>query len=632
MTQKKVQESDVKNFSNEKQTAVDDTQKITVQQVESRWRSMFSDNGNLIPSIGAGQIFPSQFVNGIGSMFINDPYMMNQRVKQLKTTGRFLERSEIENALTSPDQNELTIRQATKGIIGLTYPLYRLQMLYEGILTYRYYIEPRYVSKKDMKSPRFKSDWKLVDMWGKKLNPARQFRRIVSEVILEGKRAYYIRQSYNSTTEKENVDYVYFQELPSDWYKIIKHSTDSYEVVAFNFSYFWQAGTDLGQFPPVFAQYYKELMSITSIGKNGKKYIDKKLAPKDVVIEYNSETMEWFYWKELPANECFTFCFTESDDLQISPFASLLLQAQDLGSYSLLQQQLLTVPLYSMILGELPINDNNKSGNFLDDFTLSPEAVKMFEAKVNSTLPPGTTYNMVPSVENELYHFQEIPNANKIYNSGLQQLINTSGASTLMTTTEKPSVAQVSAGKIIETRFIDRMYAQFENACNILLADMKIKGDLKFDWQFFLHGDSFSEKDKLEATEKSLSLGQLELFPEYLSYHSKTLLDAVSNADWVESSGLYDSFKPLINTFGSSNQTSSKSSGRKKIDENKIENDNTAKSIDSGTNVAENRFSISKCIVCGKELDNNSVGPFCSDDCKETYILENYDEYGERNE
>lgn len=601
-------------------------QRVSVQQVENKWKQVFSSPiGG-----GFGGVAPGGYLLNIGASFVNDPYLLNQRIKQLSTLPAFTDREQIEESLKNPENNEFDLREATHSMIYLTYPLYRLQMLYEGILKYRSYIEPRYVDKKEMNTPRFKSDWKLVDMWQKKLNPQKQFRRIVAEVIPEGKRAYYLRQSYNSTTGSENVNYVHFQVLPSDWYKIIKHSTDSYEVVAFNFAYFWQAGTELGQFPEIFTRYYDQLMTATSFDENGNKWIDPRKTPDDVVVEYNQETMTWFYWKELPADECFVFSFTESDDLQVSPFASLLLQAQDLASYSLLQQQLLTVPLYSMLLGEMPLHDDNKSGNYTDDFRLSPEAVNAFEAKVNSSMPPGTTYNIVPSENNQLYHFQEIPNANKIYNIGLQQLINTSGASTLMTTTEKPSVAQVAAGKIIETRYIDRMYDQFAWACNIILEKMYEFGDLKFRWQFYIHGDAFSEKDEIAAVEKSLSMGQLELLPKYLSYHDKSLMDAITDADWVETSGIYDKFKPLVNTFGMSSTTKQTgTSGRPKMDLDKIENDNTANSVDSGTNTSDTRFSLKHCVVCGGDV-NEEHYPFCSEECKESYIEEQRDDYEEQ--
>ena len=549
----------------------------TIRDVENVWKRLFSNK----------EVNITKFIGDYGKVFTNDPYLLNQRIKQMKTLPSFLDRDTIEKALLNPENSEQSLRSATRSMLYLTYPLYRMMMLYEGILTYKDYFLPLYVDKADMDKPRFKSDAKFVDMWKKKLNAPKQLRRIVAEVIAEGKKAYYLRQSYNAETGNEKVDYVHFQDLPSDWYKIIKHSTESYAVVAFDFTYFWQAGADVDQFPPIFKKYYEELKEATET-KNGKRYIDPNKISGQGLLEYSSESMRWSYWRELPSNECFVFSFTEADDLQVSPFASLLLQAQDLSSYSLLQQQLLAVPLYSMILGEIPLAKENASGSHVDDYALSPMSVELFEGKVNANMPPGTTYNMVPTTDNELYHFEAIPNANEIYDKGLQQMINTSGTSTLMTTTEKPSVAQVAAGKIIEKRYIDRIYEQFAWAINIIFGDLYDNGDMKYRWQYRIFGDAFSEADDKKALEASLSLGQIELLPKYLAYHDLSLSDAVTASDYVASSKIYDKFKVLVSSFNN-NVTGSSNNGRPSKSEDEIDNDNTAASVDSGQNTSEVR-------------------------------------------
>ena len=548
----------------------------TIKDVENAWKKLFNKK----------DVSLSQILQGYGNVFTNDPYLLNQRIKQLKTLPSFLDRDTIEKALINPENNEFELRTATRSMLYLTYPLYRMMMLYEGILTYKDYFLPIYVNKEEMDKPRFKSDMKFVDMWRKKLNAKKQFRRIVAEVLAEGKKAYYLRQSYDSSKDNENVDYVHFQDLPSDWYKIIKHSTESYAVVAFDFTYFWQAGTSLDMFPPIFKQYYDELTEITDI-RDGKKYIDPLKDNNKGLLEYNSEKGAWAYWRELPSDQCFVFSFTESDDLQISPFAALLLQAQDLSSYSLLQQQLLAVPLYSIILGEIPLSKDNQSGAHIDDYALSPMSVDLFENKVNSNMPPGITYNMVPTTDNELYHFEAIPNANEIYDKGLQQMINTSGTSTLMTTTEKPSVAQVAAGKIIEKRYIDRMYEQFAWAVNIIFKNLYLDGDIHYRWEYRIFGDAFSEQDDKKDLEKSLSMGQSELLPKYLAYHDMSLSDAITAIDYVDSTEVYDKFTVLRSSFNTNIEDMQP--GRKKKSENEIDNDNTASSVDLGEDTSEVR-------------------------------------------
>jgi endogenous inhibitor of DNA gyrase (YacG/DUF329 family) len=625
-------------------------QNYTVQNTENKWKKLFSSyaSSGMGGSGYGGGFSNGSFVNS-GSMFVNDPYLLNQRVKQLKTSPGFLDRETIENALLNPEFSELGLRQAMHSELYLAYPLYKLLMLYEGILTYKNYVFPKYVPKADMATPRFKSDTTFMDMWVKKLDAQKQFRRIVGEVLAEGKRAYYLRQSYNASTSNERVDFVHFQELPSDWWKIIKKSTDSHFVVAFNFAYFWMPATSTGQFDPIFAQYYEELMGATEYNGGVPQINSKKIQkPEDVTVEYNSETMSWYYWKELPSDKCFVFSFDETNPTQISPFSSLLLNAQDLSTYSLLQQQLLSIPLYSIILGQIPMHDDAKNTSATDDFRFSPDAIDLFEGSTNVKLPPGVSYGMTPSTNNTMFNFKEIPNAESIYSKGLQQMIATSGTTGLLSTTDKPSVAMVKTAQTTEMRFVDRMYSQFAQACNVTLRDMYEIGDLKYEWEFKIFGNSFTDDDKEAVCLKDMGLGQKALLPEFFAYHDLTLVDADGICNYVDSLKIYDKFQPLVNSFttaGDSKGGQDKINGRPSADENNLQSDSTSSSIDSGTNTADMKsFSTKgnevydvlmscKCPNCGAVVyvDNKNY-PFCNDVCKEAFIEQLLEERKEEEE
>ena len=119
------------------------SQPVSVQQVENRWKQVFSSP----VGAGFGGVYPGGYMLNVGASFVNDPYLLNSRIKQLSTRSSFTDRDKIEESLKNPENNEFLLREATHSMIYLTYPLYRLQMLYEGILKYRSYIEPRYVKK-----------------------------------------------------------------------------------------------------------------------------------------------------------------------------------------------------------------------------------------------------------------------------------------------------------------------------------------------------------------------------------------------------------------------------------------------------------------------------------------------------
>lgn len=548
----------------------------TIKETENRWKKVF---GNLYGYNTSG--FPNAV--SIGSSFGNNPFIANERIKKISTQPHLAKREDIENALLDPGNNELTLRGATHSIINQTYPLYKLLYLYEGILAYKHYVQPLYVSKDEMTKPRFKSDERLIDMWIKKLNPKKSFRRIVAEILMEGKRAYILRQKYESTTDKERVDYVMLQDVPSDWFRITSITSDSYYGISFDFFYFTMPGTSLAQFPEYFTEIFEELMGYGTSTADGTIILDpdKIKNSERITCEYNSELSTWAYWAEIPANLVWTFCFTEADAFAVSPFISLLLMGSDLANYSLLQQQLVSAPLSSLILGEMLVEPETKHTGFTtDNFAISPEAMTLFESSINAVLANANiAYKMTPSTKNQMFNVPSVPNAQNIYNEAVRGIINTAGSGALQTLSEKPSVAQTNNARITEFRFIDRIYAQFEHFVNTIFEEMYEIGDLKFRWCFRIFGNSFLERDDLNNLEKSLTMGQVELMPKYLAMHDMSMLDAVTLCDYVESTGLYDKLRPLVSSY-TMNSESINENKKENVDENK--NLNKEEVIDEG--------------------------------------------------
>lgn len=562
-----------------------ETNILKTTEVENRWKNLFN-------RLGYNNIFPTIY-DGLGSAYRTNPFIANDRIKRLSTSSRMAERDDIENSLLDIENNEELLRGATRSIFNQAYPLYKLAYLYEGALAYHNYVYPVYVDKEEFKTPRFKSDEKFTDMWIKRLDPKRSFRRIVSEVLFEGKCFYALRQKYNSTTEKEKVEYALLQKLPSDYIKITNLTDESYFGISFNFFYFMTPGASLDQFPPYFRDLYLELMNF--VDEKTKFPLTLNEFNKKFTVEYNSRNDTWAYWAELPTNLVWSFSFTEGDALVTSPFVSLLLMGSDLTNYSLLQQQLVSAPLNSLILGEIATDsDTRKSGWSVDNFAVSPEAVSLFENSINSTLANGNiAYKMTPSTKNQMFNIPNIPNGEVVYNEAMRGLVNTAGSGALQSLSEKPSVSQTNNSKISEFRYVDRIYKQFEHFVNTVFEDMYENGDLKFNWRFKIFGNSFLEKEEFSELEASLSLGQMQFFQRYLAYKDLTLLDSSVGIDYIESTGIYDKFKPFLSAF---NTNAAELNNKEKKDNPKggrpgienPDNENTAASKNLGESDARN--------------------------------------------
>jgi hypothetical protein len=578
----------------------------TLENTANRWTNLFSSKyGNC------------DLLLAMQNALSKNPYVQNQRLKQLKSYPVFYDRNTLEIALQSPQSNEQTLREASYALSSSVFPLYKLMRMYPDILTYKGYAYSKYVPTKDLNTPRYKSDSKIVHMFLDKFKPKYTFRRIAQEVFKEGKRAYIYRQSINTETGKEKVDYALLQELASDWWKPTYKGADNYIGASFNFTYFWQVGTSIDQFPPVFRQYYEELMGCTNKTSTGYE-IDYGKAPQNSSVEFTGGN--WFFWKELPNDLCFVFSCDESNVWIVPPFISLFLQAQDLSNYLLLQQQLTSIPLNSIVLGEIPFHDNgsgSKSGGYTNDLRLNDTMVTGFLDMFNGIAPSGSSMFAAPFQNMKLFNFPQVPNGEKIYTEALQQFIGSAAVNGLQTTSEKPSISQVKAAMSIEAGFADVLYDQFMNCINVIFEKWL---NLKFCWRYKIFGDRFSDKDTIQSLKDGLSMGQSYLLPKYAAMHDLDIEDTDALANQVKSSGIYNKMIMVKSAF----QSSDKKNGRP-INEDPM-SDGTGNSQDSGMNTAEGRtFTIRKCLVCGEEVDKD-LYPFCSEECMEEFKETNYEE------
>ena len=86
----------------------------------------------------------------------------------------------------------------------------------------------------------------------------------------------------------------------------------------------------------------------------------------------------------------------------------------------------------------------------------------------------------------QLQQFEEQVNSSKIYSDVLQQFLSNSGTGGLVSTNPKPSVAQVKSTQMIESRFADVFYGQFQNFMNIVF---KKYAKLAYTWNFHIQGN-----------------------------------------------------------------------------------------------------------------------------------------------
>lgn len=541
---------------------------------------------------------------------LSNPQLRNNILQNLKTIPYLPDRETMEQALTNPRANEKLLRAIGGNLFTSSFPLYKLIRFYEGVLTYHSYVFPQNIKPEYMDKERFKREERFVNDWLDKLNPKYNFRRITQEVMQEGKRAYYLREAFakgrDGEPEKEGVIPSYdlanrravsvtLQDLPDDYIKITGRSSQSYYTIDFNFAYFFnEPGANIDDYPPIFKRYLREIEGFVGVNDKGHLgIINEELASKFKNARFGYENSRFkgrsfYYWVNIPGDVCQVFSADESSPLQAPNFLGLFLMGSDLQAYNILQQQLTSIPLYSMVIGELPIDEKDKN----EPLVLNTDAVDYFSNMINSLMPNGSVFLMSPTKNNRAITFNEQPNATKVYTSALQDMIATAGMAGLLSTTDKPNLSQNKASQKTEKRFVDILYEQFKDFVNRRLDRMTEEGYLRYDWKFDIFGDIFSDDEEFEVLGRALTAGETYYLPRRLAMKNLTLQDATILAHQVKASGIYDLLEPLVSAYqqsGKGKKDPFDTETKKSIPDSKVENEHTARSKEAGTNLIEGR-------------------------------------------
>ena len=519
-----------------------------------------------------------------------NPYVQNARIKGLRSQPMQFQRQQIEDMLKNAQNNEQSLRQVSSGLNFTSYPFYKLKTTIASIPTYRWYYMPQYIDRTQARSEEFKRERRFIDKFCKRLDPSKHGRIITQQTLDEGKVFRYMRYNYDKSSN--NVYGVDLQELPSDYCKIVGRNSDSYYSVAFNFVYFWQPGTSVEQFDPIFKDYFSMLMDSTEIApyrkKNGGKVINMAKASqvigKNPNVSIEKVAGDYYFWVTLPTDCCFTFGIDFSNALQASMLMGLFLTGADLSQYEYLQKQLLQVPLYALLTGEIPYHDEKQS-KAEDDYRLSPTGLayyqSLFYKMMDTNDTSGVDFFAAPLKNMQLHALDSAPNATDIVTKSYQDFLTKAGINGIIATTDKPMAALVASTQKVESQYASLIYSQFMNMMNRTFERM----NLNYDWRFVMFGDVFGDNERLKAAKEGMTLGIMADAYIYNALLGRTLEDDLATGAEMVESGIMELRIPLKSSYtasGGDGKDGSNPVGRPSTTIEEIESEKTEESIDQG--------------------------------------------------
>lgn len=562
-------------------------ERITLDALQQRWRDVFKNYG----SLGFDTLNRAWNDN---VNFLNNPFLQNNRVKQINSPVRKLTKEEMQNAVDNPEYHEDTLRSVSMGLYYTNYIYQNLIQLNRNTPKYNFYATPLYTEGPNFSKEELRKDSKRVDKILKSFNPQLTFKTVATQVNAQGKCSYLVRTSYN----KNDVDFLLLQKLNSEMVKITGFGSKQQFVASFNMIIFLEPAYDVSQYPKFIRDTWEEMIKqeiIIEDKKTRRKKVNPRAKiPRGHILEGRSDGT-YMYWVKLPQDLCYTFYSDGAHPNAFPDTIGLFTDLNDLADYRWLQGNLLSKGVNSVLTAEVPIVKDPKAGS--DATVISPDTILGYQDFFAQNISANIFPFFAPFEKFELHTLENQPESMDIIYSRIRDLIATSGNSALLPITDKPSIASVKAAQSLQASKNDYLTRQFQDFLNNVINE---NFDLKYTWNVTLWGDVFFWRDDVKITKELVISGMHGLLPKLLSAQDQTLEDYKGSTIYMDALDIkIKTAEEVKQELAGANPV-----GRPKLNDTDIENDNTGTSNDQGNNVSEIKLSASiKCAKCGRELD-----------------------------
>ena len=639
--QKINEQKEVLNMSSNTTTQPKETP-VTIDKIQASLTGLY----NKLLGVDKGN-FGAQNEAWMGSLLnFNqyNPFLQNQRLKMINSTPGDMDMETLTKALSSPNGSEVSLRKQGWSLSSSQYLYYKILRLAADIPKFKYYKTPELLEAKEYNSDKFIKEDVYVDEWLEKFDVVNTFKKVSLETKREGKPSYLLRNSIKEG--KKGVNYATLQKLPTEWIKLTGIGEHGY-IASLNMMLFMNPAFSIHQYPDFIGEIWKGLTESGAIYENpnyrkkGKtkdeKYSINLELLKNYEYKYESDSgietlrgnividgkaglksISYAYWIQLPQEVCYTFCSDNSNAWALPDTSGLFLGLRELTDYDTLAGLIQSTPLTALLTAEAECVNNPNPGQ--NQTVLAAETIAGFQEKFNSSTSTNLESFFAPLKNFKLLTLPNVPNSSDITSNATKNFISRAGLSGLIPATDKPSVAQIKGSQLLEEAACDFVTRQLESVLNYIINNLI---GCEYNWKINIWGNIFTYNDEVKGAKELFIAGGTFALPKLASAYNMNLRDVSAVQNYIESLGIYDKFKTVtqaqqqkdkITENGSEKQ---EGAGRPVIDDNNIENDNTAASKESGLDTADVRDfeSNGKCVLCGADSDE----PLC-EECKELYM------------
>lgn len=573
---------------------------ITIDDVTKRWNNTFNQMALLNGSTGIGTV-ATQW-NKL------NPFLQNQRIKNLYTTAKTYNKANISEFLANPANSEKELR-------SLAWANGSSQQIYYNILrrscdipVYNYFLVPDLLeSSSDYDKEAFKTEDKLVQQWLELFNIPNTFKTIALEVKREGKSSYLLRNKFDGQGKNKKPVFCTLQKMPTDWIKITGKGQLGY-TISFDMMYFLNIANSPSDFGDYMIAAWHDMVETGVVVQNTetKSYelnLDRARGYSFIYggQKYTSalesfrkgRQINYMFWLRLPYDICYTFGSDNSHPWVAPDTMGLMLKLQELTDYGQLAGLIASTPLTAVLTGEIETIPQPRAGK--NESVYTPEVLKGYMTQFNQATSTNVEAWLWPAKNIKLQQLSSDVNSSEIISSATSNFLESAGEGGLTIATEKPNVAQITVAKQLAASQQRYVTLQFEQVMNFILQH---KLGFKYGWKIRIWGDVFNIENEKKMLKEIVANGNIALLPKLMSAEGISMRDTKALTEYIKTFGFYDDFMTYTQTKSAELSIASSEAseegeegqvGRPSLDDGDIENDATAASRDQGSNTADNR-------------------------------------------
>ena len=211
--------------------------------------------------------------------------------------------------------------------------------------------------------------------------------------------------------------------------------------------------------------------------------------------------------------------------------------------------------------------------------------VALFTELLQQKLPQTVSAIAAPFKNFKLHEFEHVDTRDSVLGDALKNYYIQSGVSSLISTSEKPTLSQTRAAEKIEARYIDKLYAQYQTCLNSIIKLFKLKND----FMIHIEGDVFSDDSEYAKVKEAVQNGQTDLIPKQQSFFSSHIDEALATSEFMQKCDYYGNLQQIGIATQKKQQGTGNPVGRPSANLDEVTSENTAISIEQGTNTTEGR-------------------------------------------